>query len=300
MRERDFDHRRRDKPDNRRRNGPRKLYAPDAAEALDRGHSGGRRSGKLKAAPWRGSRSLDTAVLYGWHTVKAALANPQRRFHRLLATENAIRRLTEDKVPFPIAPTPARPEDIAAVAGANAVHQGLYAEADALESPELEDVVTGGIVLVLDQVTDPHNFGAILRSAAAFAVAAVITTERHSPQASGVLAKAASGALEYVPMVTVVNLARALDDLRDLNALVVGLDSGGDADLGAMPLSAPLALVVGAEGKGLRHLTRARCDAVARLALPGRITSLNVSNATAVALYVASAKLAALLGNQLP
>ncbi len=262
-------------------------------------HFGGRRSGRPKAGkpgagPWRGSpRDHGASVLYGWHTVKAALENPQRRFHRLLATENAIRRLTEDKVAFPIAPTPARPEEIAAVAGASAVHQGLYAEADPLPSPELEDAVNGGIVLALDQVTDPHNFGAILRSAAAFSVRAVVTTERHSPQASGVLAKAASGALEYVPIVTVVNLARALDELHELNAFLVGLDSGGEADLAAMPLSAPLALVIGAEGKGLRHLTRARCDAIARLALPGRITSLNVSNAAAVALYVASSRLAA-------
>jgi 23S rRNA (guanosine2251-2'-O)-methyltransferase len=255
---------------------------------------GGDRSGKPRAVPRRGTpRIRDGAVvLYGWHTVKAALENPQRRFHRLFATENALRRLSEDKVTFPVAPTAALPEDIAAIAGPNAVHQGLCAEADPLESPELEDIAAGGIILALDQITDPHNFGAILRSAAAFAVRAVVTTQRHSPEAGGVLAKAASGALEYVPIVTVVNLARALDELRSLNALLVGLDSGGDADLAAMPLSAPLALVMGAEGKGLRHLTRVRCDAIARLALPGRIASLNVSNAAALALYVASAKLA--------
>jgi len=282
MRERNSDHR---QPGRRAQRDERRPF----------GDKPSRRSGKPKAAPWRGTpRDRDgTAVLYGWHTVKAALENPQRRFHRLLATENAARRLTEDKVTFPIAPTVARPEDIAAIAGAKAVHQGLYAEVDPLASAELEDVATGGIVVVLDQITDPHNFGAILRSAAAFAVTAVVTTERHSPQASGVLAKAASGALEYVPIVTVVNLARALDELHELNTFLVGLDSGGDADLAAMPLSAPLALVIGAEGKGLRHLTRVHCDAIARLALPGRITSLNVSNATALALYVASAKLAA-------
>jgi 23S rRNA (guanosine2251-2'-O)-methyltransferase len=282
MRERNSDHR---QPGRRARRDERRPF----------GDKPGHRSGKAKAAPWRGTpRDRDgAAVLYGWHTVKAALENPQRRFHRLLATENAVRRLTEDRVTFPIAPTLVRPEDIMAIAGATAVHQGLYAEADPLESPELEDVATDGIVVVLDQITDPHNFGAILRSAAAFAVTAVVTTERHSPQASGVLAKAASGALEYVPIVTVVNLARALDELRELNVFLVGLDSNGDADLAAMPLSAPLALVIGAEGKGLRHLTRVRCDAIARLALPGRIASLNVSNATALALYVASTKLAA-------
>ncbi len=250
---------------------------------------GGDHSGKAGLLPRRsGPRDRDGAVvLYGWHTVKAALENPQRRFHRLLATENALRRLNEDKVTFPIAPTVVCPEDIAAIAGPNAVHQGLCAEADPLASPELEDVATGGIMLALDQITDPHNFGAILRAAAAFAVRAVVTTERHSPEATGVLAKAASGALEYVPIVTVVNLARALDELHDLNALLVGLDSGGDADLAAIPLSAPLALVIGAEGKGLRHLTRVRCDAIARLALPGRITSLNVPTPPALPLHTA-------------
>jgi len=289
MRERNSDHRQ-----------PGRRARRDEGRPFGDKHRAGKAKGPLPTLPrkqgrvGRGPRDRDgTAVLYGWHTVKAALENPQRRFHRLLATENAARRLTDDRVTFPIAPTLVRPEDIAAIAGATAVHQGLYAEADPLASPELEDVATDGIVVVLDQITDPHNFGAILRSAAAFAVTAVVTTERHSPQASGVLAKAASGALEYVPIVTVVNLARALDELRELNTFLIGLDSGGDADLAAMPLSAPLALVIGAEGKGLRHLTRVHCDAIARLALPGRITSLNVSNATALALYVASSRLVA-------
>jgi 23S rRNA (guanosine2251-2'-O)-methyltransferase len=288
MRDRDPDHRRPDKPNRR---DDRK---PFGGKQFGGRQFGAKRLAKPKAAPWRGApRDRDgPVVLYGWHTVKAALENPQRRFHRLLATENAARRLTEDHVKFPVEPELVRPEDIAAIAGAQAVHQGLYAEADPLASPELEDVATGGIMLVLDQITDPHNVGAILRSAAAFAARAVVTTERHSPEATGVLAKAASGALEYVPITTVVNLARALEELHELNTFLVGLDSSGEADLAATPLSAPLALVIGAEGKGLRRLTRARCDVIARLALPGRITSLNVSNAAAVALYVASARLA--------
>ena len=277
MRERNSDHRHSGKPTRRD----------------DRKPFGGKHFGKSQAAPWRSARRRDgPVVLYGWHTVKAALENPQRHFHRLLATESAARRLTEDHVKFPLEPELVRPEDIAAIAGAQAVHQGVYAEADPLPSPELEDVAAGCIVLVLDQITDPHNVGAILRSAAAFAVKAVVTTERHSPEATGVLAKAASGALEYVPVATVVNLARALDELHEFNVSVVGLDSTGDADLAATPLSAPLALAIGAEGTGLRHLTRAHCDVVARLALPGRITSLNVSNAAALALYIATAKLA--------
>jgi 23S rRNA (guanosine2251-2'-O)-methyltransferase len=146
-------------------------------------------------------------------------------------------------------------------------------------------------VLALDQITDPHNVGAILRSAAAFAVGAIVITARHSPEATGVLAKAASGALEHVPIVTVQNLARGLATLREHGFLLVGLDSTGDSDLAAAPLRAPLALVLGAEGRGLRQLTRATCDVVARLDLPGAIKSLNVSNAAALALCVAHARL---------
>jgi 23S rRNA (guanosine2251-2'-O)-methyltransferase len=232
------------------------------------------------------------AILYGWHTVKEALANPRRRFHRLLATENALHRLAEEGITPKLKPTLVRPEQIAAELGPDAVHQGLLAEADPLPSPAIEKLNPSGILLVLDQITDPHNVGAILRSAAAFAVTAVVTTARHSPEATGVLAKAASGALEHVPIVTVQNLARALDALKQKNVLVVGLDSSGDADLAALPLSAPLALVLGAEGKGLRQLTRTTCDVVARLDLPGAIKSLNVSNAAALALYVATTRLA--------
>jgi 23S rRNA (guanosine2251-2'-O)-methyltransferase len=227
-------------------------------------------------------------ILYGWHTVKAALENPARRIRKLYATENAARRLAEDGVALSAEPEMVRPDAIAHRLGPDAVHNGLLAEADPLPSPELEEIKPHGIVLVLDQITDPHNVGAILRTAAGFAVAAVVTTARHSPEATGVLAKSASGALEYVPIVTVQNLARALETLRERGYLLVGLDSTGASDLGDAALRAPLALVLGAEGKGLRQLTRATCDQVARLDLPGRIKSLNVSNAAALALYVAS------------
>jgi 23S rRNA (guanosine2251-2'-O)-methyltransferase len=231
-------------------------------------------------------------ILYGWHTVKAALENPARRIRKLYATENAMRRLAEDGVALEVEPEIVRPDAIAHRLGPDAVHNGLLAEADPLPSPELDELEPQGIVLVLDQITDPHNVGAILRTAAGFAVAAIVTTARHSPEATGVLAKSASGALEYVPIVTVQNLARALEALRERGYLLVGLDSTGDADLGDADLRAPLALVLGAEGKGLRQLTRATCDQVARLDLPGRIKSLNVSNAAALALYVASKRTA--------
>jgi 23S rRNA (guanosine2251-2'-O)-methyltransferase len=250
--------------------------------------------GKPRAAPWRGPlRDRDgPVVLYGWHSVKAALENPQRSFHRLLATENAARRLAEENVALGVKLDMVRPDAIETLVGPEAVHQGLYAEADPLPSPALEDVASG-VLLVLDQITDPHNVGAILRSAAAFAVTAVVTTARHTPEATGVLAKAASGALEYVPIVTIGNLSQALRTLKDLNTLVVGLDSSGEADLATIAFADPVALVLGAEGKGLRQLTRTNCDIVARVDLPGRIKSLNVSNATVLALFVATTRLAA-------
>jgi 23S rRNA (guanosine2251-2'-O)-methyltransferase len=230
-------------------------------------------------------------ILYGWHSVKAAIENPARKFHRLLATNNALRRLHEEKLALPVEPAVVRPEAIAALVGPDAVHQGLLAEADPLPSPTIEDIKPYGVLLVLDQITDPHNVGAILRTAAAFAVTAVMTTARHSPEATGVLAKAASGALEYVPIVTVANIARALDALQEKNVLVVGLDSTGDVALGRLQLTDPVALVLGAEGKGLRELTRKTCNYVARLDMPGRIKSLNVSNATALALYITTTRI---------
>jgi 23S rRNA (guanosine2251-2'-O)-methyltransferase len=232
------------------------------------------------------------ALLYGWHTVKAALENPQRRFRRLLAPENAARRLADDGVKLPLEPELVRPEAIAAQLPPDAVHQGLLAEADSLPSPAIEDLPGEGIVLALDQITDPHNVGAILRSAAAFGVKAVVMTSRHSPEATGVLAKSASGALEYVPIAEVGNLARALDALKARGFLLIGLDSSGTAELAALPLASPLALVLGAEGKGLRQLTGTTCHHVARLDLPGAIKDLNVSNAAALALYIATTRLA--------
>ena len=251
----------------------------------------GRREGRREAFGGRSPNSDGPAILYGWHTVKAALENPARRIRKLYATENAARRLAEDGVALPVEPELIRPDAIAARLGPDAVHQGLLAEADPLPSPELEELPATGLVLVLDQITDPHNVGAILRTAAGFAVSAVVTTARHSPEATGVLAKSASGALEMVPMVTVQNLARALNEMNDLGFLTVGLDSEGSADLAAVELRQPLALVLGAEGKGLRQLTRETCSVVARLDMPGEIKSLNVSNAAVLALYIGASRL---------
>ena len=246
------------------------------------------RPGKSAGRPARRDRDSDTdgpVILYGWHTVTMALANPQRQIRKLTLTENAARRLADENIATRVAPEIVRPQEIDRLLSPDAVHQGLLAEADPLPSPDIETLTQEGMVLVLDQITDPHNVGAILRSAAAFAVKAIVTTARHSPEATGVLAKAASGALEHVPIVTVQNLARAIAELKERSTLIVGLDSTGDADLAALPLSAPLALVLGAEGKGLSRLVRERCDAVAGIPLLGQLASLNVSAAGALACF---------------
>ncbi len=231
------------------------------------------------------------AILYGWHPVTLALANPNRTIRKLWLTENAARRLAEENIATRVTPELVRPEMIDRRLGPDAVHQGMLAEVDPLDAPDLDDLPRDGMVLVLDQITDPHNVGAILRSAAAFKVNAVITTNRHSPEATGVLAKSASGALELVPIIAVPNLARALNQLNDQGFMTVGLDSEGAENISAVPLSAPLALVLGAEGQGLRRLTRETCSVVARLDMPGEIKSLNVSNAAVLALYIGASKL---------
>jgi 23S rRNA (guanosine2251-2'-O)-methyltransferase len=250
-----------------------------------------RQSGRRQ--PWRDREagSDNPVILYGWHTVAAALANPQRQIRKLLLTENAARRLADDNIDTRVTPEVVRPSLIDRRLGPDAVHQGLLAEADPLPSPDIDSLAQDGIVLVLDQITDPHNVGAIMRSAAAFAVKAIVTTARHSPEATGVLAKSASGALELVPIVSVQNLARALTELNDQGFMTVGLDSQGRENLGAVSLRQPLALVLGAEGKGLRQLTRETCSVVARLDMPGEIKSLNVSNAAVLALYIGASRL---------
>ena len=232
----------------------------------------------------------DTVYLWGTHAVTEALGSLIRKVLRLSATEGAAEKvagLAADRgIPVSIVPGDA----ISARLPRDAVHQGLLLEARRLAPIALDDIADDGIVLLLDQITDPHNVGAILRTAAAFGVSALVLQDRHAPELAGTLAKAASGGLEHVPIVLVVNLARTLDKLGERGFLRVGLDSAGDASLDAMELSRPLALVLGSEGDGLRRLTRERCDAVARLDMPGPIKSLNVSIACAVALTVARLK----------
>ena len=245
-----------------------------------RGHRGNHRSQSDSGTP-------ETVVIYGWHPVREALQNPARKLKRLLATENAVKRLAEEKIAPRIKPEIVRPGDIDRLLTPDSIHQGFYLETAPLPAPRFGDLGPNDIVLVLDQITDPHNVGAIIRSAAAFKVAAIITTERHSPSATGVLAKSASGGLEHVPIVSVPNLGNALDEMGESGVTRIGLDSEGPDTLEGTAFSGPVALVLGAEGKGLRQRTRSLCDALARLDMPGAIKSLNVSNAAALALYVA-------------
>jgi 23S rRNA (guanosine2251-2'-O)-methyltransferase len=229
-------------------------------------------------------------VLYGMHSVGEALRNPRRRFSRLIATENGAMRLAEGGV-LPIEPAIVKPEDIGRQLTADAVHQGVLLLAEPLEPIEIDEIGDNALVLALDQITDPHNVGAILRSAAAFAVDAIIITERHSPQMTGVLAKAASGAMEHVPFAFAKNLGNTLEGLKERGFLTLGLDSEAGADIVQIPVRRPLCLVLGAEGKGLRQRTRDIVETMARLDMPGAIKSLNVSNAAAIALFAIASKL---------
>jgi 23S rRNA (guanosine2251-2'-O)-methyltransferase len=235
----------------------------------------------------------DIALIWGFHAVREALLSPRRKLVRLFATEAAATRLTTEigtHRKLEVLTTTA--QDIDERAPRDALHQGVLLEARPLGPIDISELPANGLILVLDQITDPHNVGAILRTAAAFGVDAIVTTERHSPALTGVLAKSASGALEHVPICSVVNLARAMKELAEMGYARVGLDSDGETTLGDAAFTRPLALALGAEGKGLRRLTRENCDVVARLDLPGAIKSLNVSNACAVALTIVSMKLA--------
>ena len=226
--------------------------------------------------------------LYGIHTVRAALDNPHRKIRRMLVTRNAMERLAiADLSALPFAAEQVEPRAIDRVTGSDAVHQGVAIEAEPLRPKRLAALGGARLVLVLDQVTDPHNVGAIMRSAVAFDAGALITTSRHSPQESGVLAKSASGALEHIDLIEVKNLAEALGELHDAGFQTIGLDSDGPARIESTFAGDRIALVLGAEGKGLRQKTRETVAALARLDMPGAIRSLNVSNAAAIALYAA-------------
>jgi 23S rRNA (guanosine2251-2'-O)-methyltransferase len=224
-------------------------------------------------------------IIYGVHPVAEALKNPRRKILSLKASKNAADRLAEEITARGLTPEIVHPNVLDRALGADAVHQGLLMEARGLSQPRLDQIEKSGIVVLLDQVTDPHNVGAILRTCAAFNVTALVATARHSPEASAVLFKSASGAYEHVPFVKVTNLSRAMAELKDYGFRIAGLDSEAAVTITEIDRAPPIALVLGAEGKGLRQLTRNSCDHLVRLEMNGPIKSLNVSNACAVALY---------------
>lgn len=231
-------------------------------------------------------------LIFGIHAVAAALANPNREIGKLFLTENAARRLQEELAGREIAYERVLPKDLDRRLGAETVHQGALLETTPLPERTLEEMAeaaAGKPLIVLDQVTDPHNVGAILRSAAVFGAAGLVMTRRHSPPLDGTLAKSASGGIEHVPVALVQNLARAIGELKDIGFTVVGLDGDATESLERMPPSASVALVLGAEGQGLRQLTRESCDRLVRISTDGAYASLNVSNAAAVALHWAAA-----------
>ena len=250
------------------------------------------RAGRMKGGRGSGRASTGAVRLWGRHAVEAALKNPERRHRKLWATREGVASLDgELPADFPI--EYAQPADLARLVARDAPHQGLVLESDALEDVFLDEVMDSDParpIVVLDQVTDPHNVGAILRSAAAFNAAAIVTQDRHAPPESGTLAKSASGALEVVPWVRVVNLARALDELAEAGYWRIGLDGEGKATLGEALPAGPVALVLGAEGEGMRHNIMHHCDTIARLPMSGAVESLNVSNAAAIALYAIASR----------
>jgi 23S rRNA (guanosine2251-2'-O)-methyltransferase len=237
-------------------------------------------------------RRPDSLWIYGIHPVIAALANPRRTIKRMIATENAQARLRQIGAKLPAAIEETSPHLLDRLLGGEAVHQGVAIEVARLHPLAIDALTDARLVVVLDQITDPHNVGAIMRSAVAFGADAVVTTGRHSPTETGVLAKAASGALDILPLVEVGNLARALEELAALGFMRIGLDSEASETIDATLSGERIAIVLGAEGKGLRRLTRDTCDRLARLATAGPIASLNVSNAAAIALYLARRHLA--------
>ena len=230
-----------------------------------------------------------TVLLYGIHAVEAALRNPARAVRRLMLTQNAERRLAEAIAARGPSIERVVPRDLDRRLGPDTVHQGALLETEPLPEASLADLAARtrlGPIVVLDQVTDPHNVGAVLRSAAAFGAAGLVVTRRHSPPLEGALAKSASGALDLVPIALVQNLARALAELNELGCNRIGLDGTAPDLIEDEPLDGAVALVLGAEGKGLRQLTRESCDRLCRIATPGPLASLNVSNAAAVVLHL--------------
>lgn len=277
MRPKSFGKNRRPEP-GKNRGKPEKTSTPTRTEVPPRPQT--RPQTAASGAQW----------LYGLHAVQAALANPRRKLGRAVLTPRAAETLGSKLLSRVRAET-LDPGSIDRLLPPGAVHQGVALEAWPLKSPDLDAILDQPhpsgrkLVLVLDQLSDPHNVGAILRTAAAFGVVAVIVQDRHAPPQSGALAKAASGALDLVPYIEVVNIARALDQLAERGFWRIALTGDGDQSLAEAVPTGDVALVLGSEGAGIRRLVREHCEASAFIPISRSVESLNVSNAAAVALY---------------
>ena len=269
-----------------------------AAKRPDKSQRNWRGSGGHGGPPAYAKQEDDGPVLlFGVHAVEAALRNPDRTISRLLLTENAERRLADALAGRNVTAERVIPRDLDRRLGADTVHQGALLETEPLPEQTLEDLVqrtANGPIVVLDQVTDPHNVGAVLRSSAAFGASGLVMTRRNSAPLTGVLAKSASGALDLIPIALVQNLARALAELGELGCTRIGLEGTATHMIEDEPLTGALAIVLGAEGKGLRHLTQESCDRLCRIATPGPLASLNVSNAAAVTLHLCAMRRSAI------
>ncbi|WP_088343188.1 MULTISPECIES: RNA methyltransferase [Rhodomicrobium] len=245
-----------------------------------------------RGAPRGGRGRADDGVIriYGLHAAEAALANPRRAIRKVYATPNAAQRIAAIRPDLRNIES-VTPKDLDRKLGEDTVHQGILVEAEPLPDLTLDDLPDARLLIFLDQITDPHNVGAILRSAAVFGADGLLMTARHSPPLQGALAKAASGGLDLVPIVQVPNLARALADAGERGFTRLGLDSGGEVALEDFPVPDRLVLVLGAEDRGLRRLSGEHCDAICALTTFGPIASLNVSNAAAIALHMMAFKM---------
>lgn len=258
----------------------------DKKKAAKNKKRGGQPQGgdKVKNPRPQAKPSSGTVWLFGRHAVFAALANPSRDFRRLVVTKNAAEHLPA--LPNGLQPQLMEAQELSRLVPREAVHQGYALEVLPLDDGNLDMLMQSGRpVLLLDQVTDPHNIGAILRSAAAFDAAGIVVTKHNAPEETGTLAKSASGALETVPMVRVANLVQAMEQLKAGGYWVAGMDGKATQTLAEANLAAKTALVMGAEGSGLRRLTEEKCDLLVKLPISARMESLNVSNAAAIALY---------------
>jgi 23S rRNA (guanosine2251-2'-O)-methyltransferase len=281
---------------------PRRETSKDRHSFRSRAGGGGREKTAEKqgrGGPQRGGGAHTGQLLYGLHAVRAALANPRRKLGRAFLTPRAAEFLGE-KLLAGVRTEIMEPGALDRLLPPGSVHQGAVLEAASLKSADLDEILkarapngAGGagvsrarrIVLVLDQLSDPHNVGAILRTAAAFDVTAVLVQDRHAPPQSGALAKAASGALDVIPYVEVVNIARALDELARAGFWRIALTGDGESSLADAVPPGDVALVLGSEGAGIRRLVREHCEAAAAIPINPAMESLNVSNAAAIALY---------------